>query len=144
MTTLEETFKQFQQLPDWNKYPMPEVFYEHFKVAKPKPTNSIVESLYYSPPPSVSLNKNGKIEIRPPAPGGLREIKEFQSLPVEVKLLDDETGELKEYPLPLSKEEQEKKQTEFIEDLFTRTNKVEKVETLEMKLSTLSYTIGQI
>ena len=100
MTTLEETFEQFKQLPDWNKYPMPEVFYEHFKVQKPKPSNSIQDALSYMPPLSMPLNKNGKIEIREPAPGGVREIKDLMTLPVEVKRLNEETNELEEYPEP--------------------------------------------
>lgn len=90
MTTLEEAFEQFKQLPDWERFPMPEVFYEHFKVKKPKPAVSLMESLTYTPPPSESLNRNGKVEIRKPAEGGVREIKEFLELPVEVKMLTDE------------------------------------------------------
>lgn len=93
MTTLEEAFEQFKQLPDWDRYPMPEVFYEHFKVKKPKPTNGIMEALVYTPPPHASLNKGGKIEIRGPAPDGVREIKDLMSLPVEVKVLTDETDD---------------------------------------------------
>ena len=106
MTTLEETFEQFKQLPDWNKYPMPEVFYEHFKVAKPKPSNSIMDALAYIPPLSQPLTR--KPEIRDSVPGGVREIKDLQVLPVEVKLLDDDTGELKEYPEPTPITEKEK------------------------------------
>lgn len=91
MATLEEAFEQFKQLPDWDRFPMPEVFYEHFKVKKPKPSLSIMDALAYSVPPHESLNKNGKIEIRPPAEGGVREIKEFLTLPVEQILIPDET-----------------------------------------------------
>lgn len=90
MTTLEEAFEQFKQLPDWDKYPMPEVFYEHFKVKKPQPALSLMESLTYTAPPHHSLNKNGKVEIRGPAEGGVREIKEFLTLPVEQTLITDE------------------------------------------------------
>ena len=90
MTTLEEAFEQFKQLPDWDKYPMPEVFYEHFKVKKPQPSLSLMESLTYTTPPHHSLNKNGKVEIRGPAEGGVREIKEFLTLPVEQTLITDE------------------------------------------------------
>jgi len=92
MTTLEEVFEQFKQLPDWEKYPMPEVFYEHFKIQKPKPSNGIQECLSYQPPLSLPLN-NGKVEIRKPAEGGVREIKEYQVLPVEVTMIKDETDD---------------------------------------------------
>lgn len=100
MTTLEEAFEQFKQLPDWDKYPMPEVFYEHFKVPKPKTGLSIMEALTYVPPPSVSLNKNGRVEIREPAPGGVREVQQLEAPPVEVKKVNEETGELEDYPEP--------------------------------------------
>ena len=91
MTTLEEAFEQFKQLPDWDRFPLPEVFYKHFNVKKPQPSYSVAEAVAYRPPPHQSLNKNGKVEIRPPAEGGVREIKEFLTLPVEVKVLTDET-----------------------------------------------------
>ena len=119
MATLEELFEQFKQIPDWNLYPMPEVFYEHFKVKKPKPTE-IYELPVYNPPPYQSLNENGKVEERGPEPGGVREIKELLTLPVEVKLLKDETGELVEYPPPPTKEEVEKKQEDFLNSLYEK------------------------
>jgi hypothetical protein len=100
MTTLEEIFEQFKQLPDWNKYPMPEVFYQHFKVPKPKPSNAIMDALVYSPPLSMSLNKNGKVEVRESAPGGVRTLELQQPPPVEVKKLNEETNELEDYPPP--------------------------------------------
>lgn len=97
MTTLEAAFEEFKKLPDWELYPLPEVFYKHFNVKKPKPA-SVAETTYYSPPPHHSLNKNGKVEIRGPAEGGVRQIDQFLELPVEVKMIEDETGELKDYP----------------------------------------------
>ena len=98
MTTLEETFEEFRKLPDWDKYPMPEVFYEHFHLKKPKSDASVMEMLTYQAPPSVSLNTDGKVEIRKPAEGGVREILLLEAPPVEVKRLNDETQELEEYP----------------------------------------------
>lgn len=91
MATLDDTFEQFKQLPDWDRFPLPEVFYEHFKVKKPQPSDSIMESLTYTAPPYQSLNSNGKIEIRKPAEGGVREIKELLELPVEQTFIKDET-----------------------------------------------------
>lgn len=96
MTTLEELFEQFKKLPDWDKYPLPEVLYEHFNIKKPKPSTDIMSSLCYVPPPSESLNKNGKVEIRPPAEGGVRQIEELPALPVETKLIKDDEEEKKE------------------------------------------------
>ena len=91
--SLEELVEQFKQLPDHDKYPLPEVIYEKFNIKKPKPTLSLMESLTYQPPLSQPLNKNGKVEIRPPAEGGVREIKEFMTLPVEQTLITDETDD---------------------------------------------------
>lgn len=121
MATLEELFEEFKKIPDWQNYPLPEVFYEHFKIKKPKPTE-IYELPVYNPPPYQSLNENGKVEERGPEPGGVREIKEFQSLPVEVKLTDEKTGELVEYPQPLKEEERIKQILRSMNELFTRTN----------------------
>ena len=90
MTTLEDAFKEFQQLPDWDRFPLPEVIYEKFQLKKPQPA-TVMECVTYTPPPHHSLNKNGKVEIRKPAEGGIREIKEFLTLPVEVEMLTDQT-----------------------------------------------------
>jgi hypothetical protein len=98
MATLEEAFEQFKQLPDWDKYPMPEVFYDYFKVPKPKTGLSVMESLTYTPPPSVSLNKHGRVEIRGPVEGGVREVPLLEAPPVEVKKVNEETGELEDFP----------------------------------------------
>lgn len=97
MADVEQVLKEFQKLPDWNRFPLPEVLYEKFGIKKPQPA-SLVEVIGYQPPPSESLNP--KIEERPPAPGGVREIKEFLQLPVEVKLLDDEGNEKPNVPEP--------------------------------------------
>ena len=67
---------------------MPEVVYKQFNLKKPQPA-TVMECVTYSPPPHHSLNKNGKVEIRKPAEGGVREIKEFLTLPVEVTMIED-------------------------------------------------------
>jgi len=97
--TLEELLEEFKKIPDWNRYILPEVFYEKFNLKKLQPA-SVMESITYTPPPYEPLNKNGKVEIRGPAEGGVREIKDFATLPTEVKLIDEETGELKDMPPP--------------------------------------------
>lgn len=107
MATLEEAFELFKQLPDWDKYPMPEVFYQHFHVKKPKPSYEVAEAVVYTTPPYESLNKNGKVEIRLPAEGGVRQIEELPALPVEVKMLTDE--ELEEANKPTDQSADDKK-----------------------------------
>ena len=90
MTTVEEAFEQLKKLPDWERYPYPEVFYKHFDVKKPKPLTSSeianfnpIQWMYFGAKPA---------ETRGPAPGGVREIKDYQTLPVEVKMITDQSG----------------------------------------------------
>lgn len=100
MTTLEEAYEEFRKLPDWDRYPMPEKFYTHFNLKKPKASYEINELLTYTPPPSMGLNFKGKIEIRKPDDKGVRDLKLEASLPVEIKHVNEETGELEDYPSP--------------------------------------------
>lgn len=86
--TLEELFEQFKKLPDWDRYPMPEVFYTHFKVKKPQPA-TINEVASYTPPAHLPLG-DGKVEIRKPAEGGVRQVTFSEPLPVETLLIADE------------------------------------------------------
>ena len=99
MATVEELFEQFKQLPDFDRYPLPEAYYTKFGLKKPRP-GDLMENLHYNPPPYMSLNENGKVEIRGPVEGGVREIKDLQYLPVEVKRMNEETLQLEEYPAP--------------------------------------------
>lgn len=91
--TLEQLFEEYKKLPDWDRYPLPEVYYKHFNIRKPQAA-SVMESVCYNPPPYQSLNKDGKVELREPAPGGVREIKDLQSLPVETKLITEDGTEI--------------------------------------------------
>ena len=98
--TPAEVLEQFKQLPDWDRYPLPGAYYTAFNLPKPKPSVSLMEVLAYQAPPHVNLNKNGKVEIRPPAEGGVRQIDQLLTLPVEVKKVNEETGDLEEFPPP--------------------------------------------
>ena len=89
--SLEELFEEFKKLPDWNLYPMPEVFYKHFNVRKPQPAD-IEEIAHYNPPAHLPLG-DGKVEIREPAPGGVRQIELPALLPVETLVIKDEEEE---------------------------------------------------
>lgn len=84
--TLEQLFDEFKKLPDWDRFPMPEIFYTHFGVKKPQPAN-VSELVNYCPPPAISL---GKTEIRKPAEGGVRQIEELPPLPVSVEVIQDQ------------------------------------------------------
>ena len=103
--SLEEVFQEFQKLPDWNRFPLPEVFYEHFKVKKPQP-QTVQEAISYSPFMYQLEFALGKTEVRGPAEGGVREIKEYLTLPVEVKMITDLSGAEVEVANPESNDEQ--------------------------------------
>ena len=100
MATLEELVEQFKKIPDHECYPLPEAYYEkkEFGLKKAKPA-SFLEAIYYN---GMSLlpSTEGKIEMRGPVPGGVREIKDQQTLPVEVKRFNEETQQLEDYPAP--------------------------------------------
>ena len=91
--SLEELFEEYKKLPDWDRYPLPEVYYKHFNIRKPQAA-SVMESVCYNPPVYQSLNKDGKVELREPAPGGVREIKDLMDLPVETKLITEDGKEI--------------------------------------------------
>lgn len=96
--SLEELFEEMKKLPDWNRFPMPEVFYEKFQVKKPQP-QTVQESCSFNPYVYMHFGQT-PVEVRGPVEGGVREIKELMSLPVEVKRINEETGELEDYPPP--------------------------------------------
>lgn len=72
----ESYLEQFKKLPDWERFPMPETFYTTFGIPKPKPLDisaylranmeSFMESQFGS----------GKVELRGPADGGVREVEQ--------------------------------------------------------------------
>ena len=87
--TLDELFEQIKKIPDWERFPWPEAFYKHFNVKKLQPAG-VNEAATYFPPPHIPLG-DGKVEIRGPVPGGVREVEFGAPLPVEVKLITDES-----------------------------------------------------
>ena len=99
MASVEELLEQFKQLPDWDRYPLPEAYYTTFNLKKPKAA-TLSELICYNPPPYESLNEGGKTELRGPVPGGVRQLPEAAPLPVEVKRLNEETQQLEDYPAP--------------------------------------------
>jgi hypothetical protein len=115
--SLDDLVEQFKQVPDFDRFPLPEVIYEKYNIKKPKASYEIMEALTYQTPPHQSLNKNGKVELRGPAEGGVREIKEFMELPVEVKMLTDE--ELEEANKPTDQNGGDK-QLDSVEEKLNR------------------------
>ncbi len=99
MATLEAVFEEFKQVPDWDRFPLPEMMYSKFNLKKPQPA-SVAECVSYTVPPHESLNKNGKVENRNAVEGGVRDVEYLPAPPVEVKRLNEETEELEDYPPP--------------------------------------------
>lgn len=88
--SLEELFQEFQKLPDWNRFPLPEVYYQKFNIKKPQP-QTVQESASFNP--FVYMHFGEKpVETRGPVEGGVREIKDLMTLPVEVKMVEDVSG----------------------------------------------------
>ena len=88
MESVEQALLEFQKLPDWERYPMPEIIYQHFKIKKLQPA-TVNEATSYMPPPHESLG-NGKVELRGPVEGGVREIQFAEPLPVETLVIKDD------------------------------------------------------
>ena len=80
-----EILEQFKKVPDWNRFPLPEIIYEKYGIKKPKPAE-IMEVLTYNPPPAAYE----KTETREPAPGGVRDLSgALLSLPTELEFTPD-------------------------------------------------------
>ena len=87
--TMDEVFELYQKLPDWDRFPMPDVFYTHYNVKKPKPAD-IMETLTYQPPPSDSQRS---VEKRGPVPGGIREVPDLPPLEIKTEFTPDENDD---------------------------------------------------
>ena len=86
---LNELFKLYQTLPDWDRFPMPEVFYKKFGVKKVKPVDNPVV------PRPTYYGQKTTLELRDAVPGGVRQVEESKSLPVAT-IVRDEKGNIVE------------------------------------------------
>lgn len=112
-----------QQIPDWNLYPWPEVFYEKYNLPKPKARDSAIEEMVlYKPSPYIPLG-DGKTEVRGPAEGGVRIIEEYQTLPVEMSLIKDEQMEEKKEDV-ITGQEVQKSMDEILERIRASQSRV--------------------
>tara|TARA_R110000868_G_scaffold369347_2_gene632728 strand:- start:29 stop:442 length:414 start_codon:yes stop_codon:yes gene_type:complete len=76
-------FNLFKSLPDFDRFPMPEVFYKKFEVEKPKPVDTpIVVPERYN-------DRYYKTEERGPIDGGVRKIEEGTALPMKTLFVPD-------------------------------------------------------
>jgi len=84
---LNRLYQEFKKLPDYQRYPMPEVYYSHFNEKKPKPaeiqeTLDGINSSIYTPYES--------FEERGPLPGGVREVAQLPPMEITATLKTDD------------------------------------------------------
>lgn len=86
MTSLtdEQIYNLLKDLPDFDRLPLPKYFYEKFNIPPPQiPTLKEALTLH-----AQTANAPGalvKIEVREPAPGGVRPLIEVEPVKTEVK-----------------------------------------------------------
>ena len=84
---IETIIDQFKKLPDWERFPVPEVLFKKYGLPVPHPTDDLMAALSNceNPPPATYLPP----EKREVAPGGVREVALLDKVEVEVKTLED-------------------------------------------------------
>ena len=70
----------FKKFAEWKKYPLPEVIYKKYGVEMPDPHRPIRDFLQDFERTRM-LPGDSEVEIRPPAPGGLRVLGELKDKP---------------------------------------------------------------
>lgn len=85
-----ELIEMLKKLPDFERYPLPKYMYTKYNIPEPK-IMSLMESLRHYDYIQ-NLPGDGTLEIRPPAPGGVRPLLEVKPLEIEVKT-ENEVGE---------------------------------------------------
>lgn len=94
MATVEELFKEFQKLPDWNRFPLPKCVYEKFNLPEPK---AVSISDYFREYTGFEIVMGGEQgEVRPPAEGGIREMPTNQTSFLHLEDLHEEKEDSKE------------------------------------------------
>ena len=86
MATLtdEEIYEHLKKLPDFDRLPLPNYFYEKFNIPPPtilSPMEAIKLATKTANAPGLLI----KTEHRDPAPGGVRPLIEVEPVPIEVK-----------------------------------------------------------
>lgn len=87
-----ELVEMLRQLPDFDRFPLPEHFYAKYNIPRPK-ILGLMEALHLQNT-TENLPGDGKpIEIRKPAPGGVRPLIEIEPVKMEVLKKEDEAAE---------------------------------------------------
>ena len=87
---LEKVFSEFKKVPDWDRFPMPEVIYKTFGIKKPEPAD-IGELTRNSNLFGYGGHYTEPMELRGPVEGGVRDVPMGPDVPVETKVITDET-----------------------------------------------------
>ena len=87
-----ELLEMLKQLPDFDRFPLPEHFYAKYSIPRPK-ILGLMEALRLQNK-TENLPGDGKpVEIRQPAPGGVRPLIEVEPVKMEVLSKEDEVAE---------------------------------------------------
>jgi hypothetical protein len=87
-----QLMETLMQLPDFDRFPLPEHFYAKYNIPKPK-ILGLMEALRLQST-TENLPGDGKpIEVRKPAPGGVRPLIEVEPIKMEVLKKEDEVAE---------------------------------------------------
>ena len=86
-TELNRLYQEFKKLPDYQRYPMPEVYYSHFNEKKPKPAE--IQEILNAPSNSV-YTPYESFEERGPLPGGVREVPQLPPMDITATLKTDD------------------------------------------------------
>lgn len=87
---LEQALSEFKKLPDWNRFPLPEIIYKKFGIKKPEPAD-IGEITKNLNPFGYGGHYTQPLELRGPVEGGVRVVPMGPEVPVETKIITDET-----------------------------------------------------
>ena len=88
---LEQAFAEFKKVPDWNRFPLPEVVYKKFGVKKPEPAD-IGEITRNLNPFGYGSHYTLPLELRGPVEGGVRNVPAGPDVPVETTVITDMSG----------------------------------------------------
>ena len=88
---VENVLAQLKKIPGWERFPLPECVYKHFNIPKPKQYDGIRDWAQDTMEVMFEGSEGSAVEVRPPAPGGVREIGSLPipEVEVQVKYLDD-------------------------------------------------------
>jgi len=87
-----QLMETLMKLPDFDRMPLPEHFYAKYNIPKPK-IQTLMESIRLQSRTDGAPGDGRPIEIRKPAPGGVRPLIQVEPVKMEVLKKEDETTE---------------------------------------------------